>query len=95
MGDRHNALGKLYDAVWTDVDQAVDKADPEGLLTMGGPSDEYDDAVTHLTRLVLKGEEINQNGERWFLNQYGLASSGADALAACLRAMQARVLRNE
>ena len=93
MGDRHNELLKLYDLVRTQVKRAVDDADPEGLLAMGAPSDEYDDAVTELTRRVLKGEVIEQHAvEHWFLDQYGSASSGADALVARLQAIQARAL---
>lgn len=93
VGHRHKELQKLYDTVRTEVKQAVDKADPEGLLAMGAPSDEYEDAVTELTRRVLTGEVIERDAvERWFLDEYGMASSGADALVARLRAIQARAL---
>ena len=34
---------------WSAVKRAVDDADPEGLLAMECPSDEYDDAVVYLT----------------------------------------------
>ena len=93
VGDPNNQLQKLYESVRSEVKAAVDEADPEGLLAMGAPSDEYDDAVTELTRRVLKGEVVEHDGvERWFLDQYGLASSGAAALVARLVVIQARAL---
>ena len=96
MGGRHDRLQKLYDRVRSEVKEAVDEADPEGLLAMGAPPDEYDDAVTDLTRRVLNGEVIEQDGvERWFLDRYGLASSDAEVLVARLGVIQARALGDE
>jgi hypothetical protein len=38
-------LKKRHWETWSAVKRAVDHADPEGLLAMGCPRDEYDDAV--------------------------------------------------
>ena len=45
MNSRHRELSKLYEATWTEVKSAVDAADPQGLLALGSPGDEYDDSV--------------------------------------------------
>ena len=54
VDERAKALSRLYEEVKAQVKVLVDQADPEGLLGMGAPLDEYDDAVTELTRHVLK-----------------------------------------
>lgn len=81
MDERAKALSRLYDEVKAQVKILVDQADPEGLLGMGCPPDEYDDAVAELTRHVLKNEPVDQSAiEQWFGRVYGAASVGADAL---------------
>ncbi|GAA2988819.1 hypothetical protein [Streptosporangium longisporum] len=49
----------------------IDRYDPEGLLGMGAPDDEYDPEVRDLTALVRGGEEITADvvgsvWNRWF-----------------------------
>jgi hypothetical protein len=53
MDERARSLSRLYDEVTAEVKVPVDQADPEGLLEMGAPADEYDDAVAELTRRVM------------------------------------------
>lgn len=60
----------------------VDLADPAGLLSLGAPSDEYDDAVEEFARPVLKEEPTDSKTiEDWFVDRYGIARSlrGRDA----------------
>ena len=59
-----------------------DRADPAGLLGLGAPPDEYDDAVEEITRRVLKGEPTDSKAIKdWFVSGYGIARSlpGRDA----------------
>ena len=52
------------------VRRVVDEADPEGLLELGAPPDEYDPEIDDLTRLVVSGrvtvESVLAVWERWF-----------------------------
>lgn len=52
------------------VRSVVDAADPEGLLELGAPADEYDPEVDDLARLVRNGEVTADSvlavWERWF-----------------------------
>lgn len=52
------------------VCRVVDAADPEGLLELGAPTDEYDGEVEDLTRLVVRGDvtadSVLEVWERWF-----------------------------
>ena len=89
VDERAKALSRLYDEVKSQVKILVDQADPEGLLGMGSPPDEYDDAVTELTRHVLKYEPVDQSAiEQWFGRVYGAAPAGADALVAELERLR-------
>jgi hypothetical protein len=81
VDERAKALSLLYEEVKARVKALVDQADPEGLLAMGAPSDEYDDAVGELTRHVLKDKPIDRGAvERWFGTVYGMAPAGTDDL---------------
>ena len=79
------------------VKQAVDSADPEGLLGMGCPDDEYDDVVVYLTGMVLRNEEVTKQGLiAWFMDRYG-SEAYPDAVADLLgavAAIQARISTN-
>ena len=76
MDERQRELRRLHQETWIKVKKAVDDADPEGLLAMGAPTDEYDDAVAELTRRLLKGEAVDERGiAAWFAATYGLAPS--------------------
>jgi hypothetical protein len=52
------------------VRRVVNAADPEGLLDLGAPADEYDPEVEDLTRLVQHGDvttaTVREIWERWF-----------------------------
>ncbi len=52
------------------VRRVVNAADPEGLLDLGAPADEYDPEVEDLTRLVQHGDvttkSVQNIWERWF-----------------------------
>jgi hypothetical protein len=90
VDERAKALSHLYDAVKAQVKTLVDQADPGGLLGMGSPPDEYDDAVSELTRHVLKNEPVDQSAiEQWFEKVYGSAPAGADALVVELERLRA------
>jgi len=57
---------------WSAVKRAVDGADPEGLLAMGCPNNEYDDAVVFLADRVLEGGPLGAESlSAWFQNRYG------------------------
>jgi hypothetical protein len=89
VDERAKALSRLYEEVKAQVKVLVDQADPEGLLGMGAPLDEYDDAVTELTRHVLKHEPVNQKAvEQWFDRVYGAAPARAGALVAELERLR-------
>lgn len=91
MDERARALSRLYDEVTAQVKMLVDRADPEGFLAMGAPSDEYDDAVAELTRRVLGDDPLDRDAiQRWFSSVYGAAAAGADALAEELEKLRQR-----
>lgn len=76
-GEQAKALNRLYDEVRAKVKTIVDHADPEGLLALGCPEDEYDDAVGHLTPSVLRNTAVDKQAiERWFGQVYGAAPVG-------------------
>lgn len=98
MDERAEELSRLYERVAAQVKTVVDRADPVGLLGLGAPSDEYDDAVEEFTRRVLKGEPTDSRTiEDWFVERYGIARSlpGLDApfrdMAEGLQQIQATV----
>ena len=70
----------------------VDQADPRGSARNGSPSDEYDDAVTELTRHVLRDEPVDHKArsEQWFGRVYGAAPAGADGLVAKLEMLSSK-----
>ena len=47
----------------------IDEADPEGLLEMGAPEDEYESAVAEITRRLLHGEDLPALLSRWYGNE--------------------------
>ncbi|MGH3813523.1 MAG: hypothetical protein ACRDUV_13910 [Pseudonocardiaceae bacterium] len=55
---------------WADVQNAVDAEDPEGLLRLGAPLDEYAPEVKDLVRLVqdelVTPSRVLEIWERWF-----------------------------
>jgi hypothetical protein len=91
MEKRARDLSRLYEEVASRVKALVDQADPEGLLAMGAPSGEYDDAVAELTRRVLK-RELDQGAiEQWFGSCYGATPIGTQALVRQLEELAAEV----
>ena len=92
MTKRTKELSQRYSDAWTETKRAVDVADPEGLLGMGAPPDEYDDAVAHLVIQVLKGEEFTAKElQAWFVRRYG-AEASVITLVDELKAIQRRLL---
>ena len=84
-------LQRLYSETWEEVKRAVDEADPEGLLALGSPGDEYKDAVTHLTRCVLKGEGVDERTiAAWFADNYGMEPGRISTLVSELRGIGER-----
>lgn len=82
VDERAEELSRLYERVTAQVKAIVDQADPAGLLGLGAPSDEYDDAVEEFTRRVLKGEPTDSRAiGDWFVDRYGISRSlpGRDA----------------
>jgi len=72
MNSRDRKLSKLYEATWAKVKSAVDAADPQGLLALGSPDDEYDDLVAYLVRPVARGEQVDSASlQDWFRSVYG------------------------
>jgi len=91
---RKKELQARHWETWVAVKQALDSADPEGLLGTGCPDDEYDDVVVYLTGMVLGNEEVTRQGLiAWFMDRYG-SEAYPDAVADLLgavAAIQARI----
>jgi hypothetical protein len=89
VDERAKALSRLYDEVKARVKALVDQADPEGLLAMGAPPDEYDDAVGEMTRHALKDQPVERRAvERWFSTVHGVAPAGTDDLVTELETLR-------
>ena len=58
MTKQNKRLSRLYEAVWAETHRIVNDADPESLLEIGAPDDEYDDAVGMLTRQLINGKPL-------------------------------------
>ncbi len=68
--------------------EAVDAADPAGLLGAGAPPDEYDDAVNHLVGEILRNAEITAPDlSAWFHRVYGV-----EVEARCAATLVARAI---
>ena len=68
-------MPKLYEAIWAETHRVVNNVDPEGLLEMGAPDDEYDDVVGMLTRHLIDGTRLlPYELESWFSVHYGSKS---------------------
>ena len=94
---RKKKLQARHWETWVAVKQAVDSTDPESLLGMGCPDDEYDDVVVYLTGMVLGNEEVTRHGlMAWIMDRYG-SEAYPDAVADLLgavAAIQARISTN-
>jgi hypothetical protein len=88
MDDHERQFQRLYADVFARVREVVNEGDPEGLLALGAPVDEYDDAVAYLTRRLLHHDLPDRAEiEAWFGTQYGVTPSGVDRLLEPLRLM--------
>jgi hypothetical protein len=77
---RKAELQKRHWETWSAVKRAVDGADPYGLLALGCPNDEYDDAVVYLTDTVVEHEPLSPESlSAWFRARYG-STLDADAI---------------
>jgi hypothetical protein len=77
------------------VRRVVDAADPEGLLGLGAPADEYDPEVADLVRLVLRSEaptvgEVVGAWQRWSGDDHRLTGDRAAAVVAELTGIDDR-----
>lgn len=80
---------KRYDDALAAVRHVVNKHDPEGLLELGAPRDEYDPEVSDLVRLVLREAppnevEIIEVWNRWFGDVRNLRGSVGQGMVADL-----------
>jgi hypothetical protein len=72
MNSRDQELSKLIVATWTKVKAAVDAANPQELLALGFPDDEYDDVVGYLVRPIARGGQVDPIAlQDWFRSVYG------------------------
>jgi hypothetical protein len=94
---RKKELQARHWETWAAVKQVVDSGDPEDLLGMGCPDDQYDDVVVYLTGMVLGNEEVTRQALiAWFMDRYGSEAS-PDAvmdLVQAIAAIQARISAN-
>lgn len=84
-----------YDSALAAVRDAIDRHDPEGLLGIGAPPDEYEPEARDLVRLVLSvplvtSPEVEQVWRRWFGEHHRLTDGSLDSLTAQLLALQAQ-----
>jgi hypothetical protein len=86
---RKAELKKQHWETWSAVKRAVDDADPEQLLALGCPDDEYDDAVVYLTDKVVGRDQLSPEAlSGWFRTTYRSAPD-ADAIALILDSLKA------
>jgi hypothetical protein len=80
-----------------EVREVLNKHDPECLLELGAPADEYDPEAREFVRLLARGEEIKPAAvvdvwERWFGPESGYVANAGPAeiarLAADLNALR-------
>jgi hypothetical protein len=55
VGSRERDLGRWWAALQLDVSAVVNELDPEGLLDMGAPGDEYAPEIDRLVSLTVEG----------------------------------------
>jgi hypothetical protein len=85
-----------YDDALSAVRVIVNTHDPEGLLAMDAPEDEYDPEVTDLVRLVLRGNVLDPSDveaiwTRWFGNDDGFRGERLRAVTADLQELHQRL----
>ena len=84
-----------YDEAYAAVRRVVNAHDPEGLIEMGAPEDEYDPEVTDLVRLVLRGDSLDRSDvvaawARWFGDDKGFRRDRLRRVAAELQTLHER-----
>jgi hypothetical protein len=85
---RKAELKKRHWVTWSAVKRAVDDADPERLLAMGCPNDEYDDAVVYLADRVLERDQLGlESLSGWFRANYG-SEPDTDAIRLLLDSLE-------
>jgi hypothetical protein len=90
---------RRYDDAVVAVRAVVNRHDPEGLIEMGAPEDEYDAEVRDLVRLVVGAEPPSAESvltvwQKWFGDSENLSSETVSALAADLVRLQNQGVRN-
>lgn len=89
-----------YDDAFAAVRHVVNKWDPEALIDIGAPGDEYDPEVTDLVRMVLRPDqfgaaEIEAAWHRWFGDDHGMRGKTLRAVAEDLVFLQRRFAKSE
>ena len=85
---REAELKRRHWETWSSVKRAVDDADPERLLAMGCPIDEYDDAVVYLADRVIERDPLSvESLSGWFRVRYG-SEADADAIRLLLDSLE-------
>jgi hypothetical protein len=84
-------LKREHPEYWAAVHAAVNAEDPEGLLSMGAPTDEYDPEVADLVRMVLESsvtaDRVLDLWRQWF------GATGLDRNPVALRRLAAALAR--
>jgi hypothetical protein len=86
---------KRYDEAFAAVRDIVNEADPESLLKLGAPLDEYEPEVAQLVGLVLRADalsevEVVEVWQRWFGEGHHLRGAAATALTDDLLRLHGR-----
>jgi hypothetical protein len=89
-----------YDDAFAAVRHVVNKWDPEALIEIGAPGDEYDQEVTDLVRMVLRSEQfrpadVEAAWHRWFGDDHGMRGKTLKAVTEDLDFLQRRFAKAE
>jgi hypothetical protein len=86
-----------YDDAFAAVREVINRHDPEGLIEIGAPADEYDPEVADLVRLVLgvdrpTPEAVLTVWEKWFSGLPSMPPERATSIAQELAELRDRFL---
>lgn len=86
-----------YDDAFAAVREVINRHDPEGLIEIGAPEDEYDPEVADLVRLVLGANGPNDEAvlavwEKWFSGLPSMPPERAASIARELADLRDRFL---
>jgi hypothetical protein len=88
-------MRQRYREAFAEVRRVVNDVDPERLLAMGAPADEYDPEVGDLVRLVFRDalpteDEVTAVWGRWFGDHSTLTSTEVAVVTDVLRVLHAQ-----